>query len=151
MNFQTILEELDRLYDESITEAVNEEAVKEQEEEEVLTEAAEDAAEEEPVVEEEAPAEEETVAEEASEEVVTEDVQFVVECANCGAVTIKAQTDVKVDEEADLVNLDEACQYCEEAAGYKILGTLAPYAADEIEAEEAEDEIVIVDDVVEEE
>jgi hypothetical protein len=36
---------------------------------------------------------------------------------------------VAVDEASDLVNIEDACQYCEEAAGYTIIGAIAPYEA----------------------
>lgn len=81
------------------------------------------------------PVEDVEVAEEA--EVVEEATTLVLECANCGAIMIKAEANVVVDEEADLANIDEQCQYCEAAEGHKIIGTLAPYGVeDEVETEE---------------
>lgn len=83
-----------------------------------------------------------------------EEAQLVLECANCGALVVKAEATVVVDEESDLANVEEPCQYCEEVAGYKILGVLAPYGTEEDpeveivedeedeESEEAEDEVV---------
>lgn len=69
--------------------------------------------------------------------------QLVLECTNCGAVIIRAESDVKVDEESDLANMEEACQYCEETSGYKIVGIVAPY---EVEEATEEEDIVITDD-----
>jgi hypothetical protein len=61
----------------------------------------------------------------------------VLECANCGAVIIKEESEVEVAEDSDLANIEEECKFCEEADGFKIIGTLAPYST--------EDEIEIVD------
>jgi hypothetical protein len=148
MNFQTFLEELDRLYeaDEKKVEAeevVEESAAEEAHLEEPLTEAADEevAVEEEP--EEEAAPEEEPVAQ-----------RLILECSNCGALMIKDEADVVVDAESDLANVEEACQYCEEAAGYVITGVVAPYEAAEAEIEiedEAEENVESeVEEVIEE-
>ena len=157
MNFQTILEELDRLYEEdrakveeevveeTAEEVVEEEAVKEELTEEAMTEAADDEEEIEIVEDEE--------AEEAPvEEVPAEEVNLVLECANCGAIMVKAEADVVVDEETGMANVDEACQYCEAVDGHKILGVVAPYGADVEEpaeevAEEPEAEEVVEDEI----
>lgn len=138
MNFQTIFEELDRLYEEESAKVAAEEAA-----EEVLTEAAEEEATGEPIVEEE-PVEE--VAAEDDEEIeIVDDVeaQLVLECTKCGGLVIKAEADVTMDEEAQLANIGDACQYCESEDGYKTIGTFSPY--------EAAEEEVVEDEVVEEE
>jgi hypothetical protein len=89
----------------------------------------EDADEEvEDIIDDEMPAEEEPVEEEP---VVR---QLALECANCGAITIKDEVDVKVDEETDLANMEDTCEFCEEAKGHKIVGVVTPY-------EEAEEEV----------
>jgi hypothetical protein len=51
-----------------------------------------------------------------------------------------------VDEATDLVNVEDECQYCEEAAGYTIVGAVAPY---EIK-EDASEEIITDDEAIEE-
>ena len=135
MNFQNVLEELDKLYEEDARKAAEEAKVAEEAEEakdEKLTEAAED---EIPVDEEPA---EEAVAEEPTEEAVVDGPkQLVIECAKCGAVFVKPEEEVVVDEATDLANVEEACAICEEAAGYKVLGELVSYAsADETEETE---------------
>jgi membrane peptidoglycan carboxypeptidase len=136
MNFQTILEELDRLY-----EATGEKAEEGEQEETALTE------QEEIEVENDTAAEEEKVAtediESADEEVVEDAARFVLECDNCGAITIKEEAAIKSDKDTELVNVGEVCQYCEADGGYKILGTLNPYvaeAAEEAVEEAAEEE-----------
>lgn len=145
MNFQTILEELDRLYEEMPAA----EAPVEQEDA-VLEEAAE-----EDVIEEEADEEIEIVDD---EEVAT---KLVLECGNCGAVVIKADDEVVVDEETSVANVDEACKFCEAAVGYKVIGTFTPYedeqegeeadeAQEEVEEIPAEDEQVVEEEPVEE-
>lgn len=59
--------------------------------------------------------------------------QLVLECSKCGAVCVKLEDDVVIDEATDLANVEEECTACEEAAGYKVLGELLPYAAEEDE------------------
>lgn len=56
--------------------------------------------------------------------------QVVLECSKCGALVIKDEADIAVDAKTDLVNVDEACQYCEETEGYKIVGAVVPYAVE---------------------
>ena len=85
-------------------------------------------------------------ADEVADEAADEPKQVIVECDKCGALAIVDEADIVIDEKTDLVNVDEACKFCEEAAGYKIIGVLAPYeAAEEIEIVDddiAEDEII---------
>lgn len=59
--------------------------------------------------------------------------QLVLECSKCGAVCVKSEDDVVIDEATDLANVEEECAACEEAAGYKVLGELLPYAIEEDE------------------
>ena len=66
--------------------------------------------------------------------------QLVLECSKCGALVIKAEEDVTVDETTDLANTDEACTACEEAEGFKIVGELLPYAAVDEAGDEAGDD-----------
>ncbi len=53
--------------------------------------------------------------------------QLILECSNCGAIILKDEVDVTIDEDADLANTDDKCQYCDESAGYAIVGAVAPY------------------------
>lgn len=76
---------------------------------------------EEPV--EEAPADEEVDIEVVDDE----NRQVICECDKCGALVIKDEADIVVDEETDLVNVEDECQFCEEAKGFKIIGVVAPY------------------------
>lgn len=88
--------------------------------------------------------EQDVAVEDADAEVVDEapaaegPKQLVLECSKCGAVCVKLEDDVVIDEATDLANVEEECAGCEEAAGYKVLGELLPYAADE--ADEADGE-----------
>ena len=81
------------------------------------------------------------------EEPVEEARQLIIECSKCGGLVIKDEADVVVDEESDFVNVDDECEYCEEKAGYKIVGVVAPYEAaeievtDEVEAHEEAEEV----------
>jgi hypothetical protein len=135
-NFASIFEELSKLYDEEkTTEEVQEECTEESCKEE-LTEAAEDEIE---IVDDEIPEEEASVEEPAVGE---EPRQLILECDNCGALIIKDEANVVADEETGLANVEDACEYCEEAKGYKIVGVAIPYeAAEEVEEEVVEEEL----------
>lgn len=136
MNFQSILEELNKLYEEEkLTEEVVKEEVIAEDCDKTLTE---DDDEEIEIVDDEAVAEEEPTVDEESEVAV----QHVLECANCGALTIKAEADVVIDE-SGVANVEEACQYCEETKGYKVIGNFVPAVEESVEGP--------VGDVVEEE
>lgn len=133
MNFQTILEELDRLYEEDKAKSktvaektTDEDSVQEEQKETVITEAADgaDNDEEIEIVEDE---DVEETEEAPAEEEPADVAQLVLECSNCGAVVIKPETDVNNSDESDLVDTGEACQYCEAKDGYSILGVIAPY------------------------
>ena len=117
MNFTSIMEELNRLYE--ADEVVNEENV-------------------EPEVE--------IVPDEVEESTIEYD-QLILECSKCGALTIKDKDAVVTNEDTDLVNEEDACAFCEETAGYKIVGAVAPYVTETNEV--VEDEIV-EDEIVEE-
>lgn len=127
--FMNLFEELNKLY--------------EDEEKKALTEALHEDDDSEIVVDEEE-VEETEVAEEAEdveEPVEEEPRQLVLECASCGALSVCDEADAQIDEETDLVNVEAACEQCEKAEGYKILGVLAPYADEPIE-EAVEKEIL---------
>lgn len=100
-----------------------------------LTEATED--DEIEIVDDEVPAEE--LAEEDPK-------QVIIECSKCGALIIKDEADIVVDEESDLVNVEDECKFCEETEGFKIIGAVAPYEV----AEPEEPSEPAVEDVVEE-
>ena len=51
---------------------------------------------------------------------------FVLTCAKCGGIVLKAETEIKSDEKDSVVNPEEPCQYCEATDGYEVLGTLVP-------------------------
>ena len=82
--------------------------------------------------------------------------QVIIECSKCGAITIKDEADVVFDEDSDLVNVEDECQYCEEKEGYKIVGVVAPYEVteeipeEELAEEELAEEEPAEDEVVEE-
>lgn len=140
MNFSNVFEELSKLY-ESVEPETEDVAEEEAVAEEALTEAADEVPEDEPAADEEVVAEDEVPLDEPK--------NVILECANCGALVINPEADVAIDEGSDLANMDVPCQYCEEAAGYKIVGVVAPYevAEDVVEVEDdaeetAEDEVV---------
>lgn len=84
---------------------------------------------------------EEPVEEASTEEPEEVEVRhLILECSKCGAIVIKDEVDVVVDEESDLVNVEDECEYCEEKEGYKIIGVVAPYEiAEEEPVEESLD------------
>lgn len=110
MNFTSVFEELNSLYEDKVDETPVEEVA------------------------------DDVIADEPADE---EPKQVVLECSKCGALVIKDEIDVAVDAETDLANADEACQYCEETEGYKIVGAVVPYAVENAEepAEPAEEPV----------
>lgn len=104
------------------------ESVEEPVEGEELTEAAED--EEIEIVDDEMPEEPEAAKEQTEDE---EPRQVIIECSKCGALVIKSEADIVVDEESDLVNVEDKCDFCEETEGYKIVGIVMPYETDDVE------------------
>jgi hypothetical protein len=121
MNLQSVFEELNKLY-----EFVEEPMEKQYEVTDDLTEAADEEIE---IVDDE-PAEE-AIDEGELDKEQPEEIELVLECSKCGGLMIKAKADVEVAEESDLANVDEVCQYCEEAAGFIIKGMLVSYEAAE--------------------
>lgn len=141
MNFISTFEELNKLYEE--VDPKQEKAAEDIENAKQLNEATDEGAEDEVPVEE-APVEE--PIEEA------EPRQIVIECDKCGALIVKNEADIVVDEKSDLVNVEDACAFCEETAGYKIIGVLLPYEpTEEVPAETVEEkEVDEVDEPIEE-
>ncbi len=68
------------------------------------------------------------------DEPIVEETQLVLECSKCGALVIKAEGDVEVDDGTDLANIEDACAFCEEAEGYKVIGTFTPSEASTTES-----------------
>lgn len=134
MTFQTILEELDRLYegqetvvekdDEVVEEFCTDVALAESVDDEEIT-----IVDDEPATDDSIEASEDETAEVSSEDIIeepTEEAQFVLECASCGGLTISLSADVEVDDELGLANVGAACKYCDETTGYKVIGTFVP-------------------------
>ena len=146
MNFISTFDELNKLYEEVVPEVEkDEEVVEEACDKEELTEAADEAEIE--IVDDETPVEEMSTDVVPVEEPVEEEPkQFILECDKCGALVIKDEADIVADEDSDLVNIEDECQFCEETKGYKIIGTMIPYEATtettEGEPEEKLDELL---------
>ena len=99
----------------------------------------------------EAADEEETPVEDEEIEIVDDEPrQVILECDKCGAIMIKSEADIVVDEESDLANVEDECQFCEETAGYKIIGVVAPYETTDEAIEEPVSDVV-EDDTTDEE
>ena len=119
-------------------------------------ESLEEAKSEEEVIEDEVPVDEESqeqnkVEEDEQEELLNK--QLVLECTKCGALVIKDESEVTIDEESGLANVGEECAYCEESEGFKAIGTFEPYVVETAEdeaPEEAAEAEVIEDEVIEE-
>ncbi len=126
-NFISTFNELNKLYEEVDVKKVEQDDLVEESCAEELVEAADDDvieddfADEEGISAEEAPIEEPAVEDEPR--------QVICECDKCGALVIKDEADIVVDEDTDLVNVEDECQFCEEAKGFKIIGVVAPYEA----------------------
>lgn len=130
MNFISTFDELNKLYEavEPADDAVEEGTIDEAYSAEELTEDADD--EEIEIVDGDTLADEIGVEESSAEE---ESKQLLIECDKCGALVIKDEADIVSDEESGLVNLEDKCTFCEETAGYKIVGIVIPYEADDME------------------
>ena len=121
-NFIGTFDELNKLYEEAeVKEACNKKELTEDEETEIVDDE---------VDVEEIPAEE--------HEVEVEPRHIICECDKCGALVIKDEADITVDEETDLVNVEDKCEFCDGANGYKIVGVVAPYEPT-VEESSAED------------
>lgn len=133
-DFLSIMEELDGLYESDIENDVEETALEAEEPAIPAAEIPDDVAVEVPA-EDEAPK------------------QIALECVKCGAIIIKTEDEVVVDEETDLANVDDSCAYCDAAEGFKIAGIVVPYedeeAADEDEIEIEDDEEVVSEALLE--
>ena len=161
MNFNSVFEELSSLYEEKVVEEVKpaeedeeakvEEGCSDEAEscEEACSKSLKEAADEDEIeiVNDEVATEEAEEIDFAEEPVEPIARQLILECSKCGAIVIKDEADVVVDEESDLVNIEEECQYCEETEGYKIIGVVAPY---EVAEDSVEEETVDAEEVVEE-
>jgi hypothetical protein len=139
MNFQNIFEELNSLYEELPAKEASVAKEDVEEVEEGLLDAVkgaasgfvsglkEDADEDEEVMIDDEPIIDDEAGNDDEEPVKK---QVVIECANCGALVIKTESELAFDEDADLVNVDEACQYCEAKEGYKVIGAVEPYSVE---------------------
>lgn len=79
----------------------------------------------------------ESLDEDAEIEIVDDEPkQVIIECSKCGALVIIDESDLEIEEESELVNVDTECKFCEEKDGYTIVGTLLPYEVAEINTEE---------------
>lgn len=96
---------------------------------------------------EEVPEEEIPVEDIPADETVADDVpkQLALECAKCGAIILKNEEDVKIDDETDLANVDDSCAFCEEAEGFKVVGAVIPYEGIVVTDDEADDAAADVD------
>ena len=121
-NFMSVFEDLDRIYEEDLQQEVKTE----------LTEEVEEVIETEEETEESVEEVEDTAVDVPVEEEI-DNLQSVLECAKCGAITLKVKDGVIYDEASDLVNKEEACQYCEATEGFKVLGDLVPIEEEAVE------------------
>lgn len=137
MNFQNVFEELNKLYEELPADKANK-AADEPVEESCKKALAEEADEEDVVAEEETTPDDEIETSEEESEVR----QLALKCKNCGAIIIKDESEVEIDDDG-VANADVKCDFCEEIRGSDIVGVVTPYEA-------ADEEIEIVDDADEE-
>lgn len=126
--FTNLFEELSRLYEEDELNA-EVESTEEIETSESVTEAADelDALKETDDEEVEIEIEDDEIEAEDEEDEAPAAKQLILECANCGGIIIKVEDEVDVDEESGVANKEEACNYCNETSGYKVLGELNSY------------------------
>lgn len=100
--------------------------------------------------------EDDTAQDEATEDTVEITVEedadapssVALECAKCGAMCLCDISDLELDAEADLANVDQPCKFCEESSGYKVVGAIVPYEVAD-ETADADQEVNEDDDLVE--
>jgi len=63
--------------------------------------------------------------------------KVILECACCHTRIYKDESEVVVDEESELANIDEACPVCNNAMGYTVIGKIEKF---DDEPEEVEDD-----------
>lgn len=97
----------------------------------------------------EEPTEEEVEVVEDDEEIEVVDEQLVLECSKCGCLVIKEESDVTVDEEAGVANVDEPCAFCEASEGYHIIGTFTPNSESEVVSDATENDKSVEAEAVE--
>lgn len=96
------------------------------------------------IIDADAETEEEVEEKEANDEYVG---KVVCECPVCHSFIFKDVADIDIDKETELANVSDDCPYCCEVGGFKIVGIVSEYNAedaeeakeDEAEAEEAEE------------
>lgn len=83
-------------------------------------------------------------------EIEDEERQLVLECENCGTLVVKSEDKVKIDEDTDLADVNVKCKSCKKSEGYKIIGVMTPYESDSDEDEEydeyEDDEVLEIED-----
>lgn len=73
--------------------------------------------------------------------------KVIIDCEVCHSKIYKDPEDVIVSEDSDLVNVDEECPFCYSTDGYKVVGQVAEYIADDNNTDTDTDEIA--DDIAE--
>ena len=90
----------------------------------------------------EAPFEEEIIDIEAEDEDELKDNYFdkvVLECGSCKAKIFKDISEIFIDDESGLANVEEECPLCGNAFGFNIIGKIEPFDEEEFKAEEEEE------------
>lgn len=77
--------------------------------------------------------------------------KVIIECECCHTRLYKEESEVIIDEETGLANIDEACPVCNNTLGYSVIGKIEKFDDDNIEDEEDEEEIELENDPVDEE
>ena len=64
----------------------------------------------------------------------------ILQCEICQSMIYKDPSEVVIDEEAGLANMDEACPFCQSEEGFKVIGQVEEFCDDECEEHEEEKE-----------
>ena len=67
--------------------------------------------------------------------------KVILDCDVCHSKIYKDPSEVIIDDESSLANVDEECPYCYSTDGYKIIGEVASYDGASLEDEDDEDSI----------
>ncbi len=66
--------------------------------------------------------------------------KVILDCDVCHSKIYKDPSEVIIDDESSLANIDEECPYCYSTDGYKIIGEVASYDGASLEDDEDDDE-----------
>lgn len=65
--------------------------------------------------------------------------KVVLQCEICQSMIYKDPSEVVIDDELELANVEEACPFCQSEDGFKVIGEIKPFGEEEKEEEHEEE------------